>query len=236
MRLVLQEDAIYDTIQGEGVLAGTLSTFVRLHGCDFACKCCDTKYSWAPGSTWQEVSVKVISERVKSLAMRHVVVTGGNPLLQADELEALLDLLSGYHVTIETQGSIFSEPCLSRCNLLSLSPKLSSWREDTLMESLLYVAHGNSEAQVKIVVQDEEETEEALERFEEIRSEVSRSVLRWPHRRIHLILQPECSTGLDGVHRTWSTLRSWCKLHQGLVLPFDVRIIPQLHKTAYALP
>ena len=66
------------------------------------------------------------------------------------------------------------------------------------MESLLYVAHGNSEAQVKIVVQDEEETEEALERFEEIRSEVSRSVLRWPHRRIHLILQQSVAPGLTG--------------------------------------
>ena len=127
MRLVLQEDAIYDTIQGEGVLAGTLSTFVRLHGCDFACKCCDTKYSWAPGSTWQEVSVKVISERVKSLAMRHVVVTGGI-LCSRRTSWRLYWIFVGIPRYHRDSGLDLLRAVPQQCNLLSLSPKLSSWR------------------------------------------------------------------------------------------------------------
>jgi 7-carboxy-7-deazaguanine synthase len=133
---------IYSSLQGEGFLTGTPSVFVRASGCNLRCWFCDTPYtSWQPeGEDW---SVEEILREVQRLAplwgelpagqdaadepdnpIRHVVITGGEPMLFAEMLpftEQLRDL--GLHITIETAGTLFLPVA---CDLMSISPKLAN--------------------------------------------------------------------------------------------------------------
>jgi 7-carboxy-7-deazaguanine synthase len=121
---------IFYSIQGEGRLAGIPSVFVRTSGCNLRCHWCDTPYtSWEPKGT--ERSAAEILDEVARYPSRHVVVTGGEPLLAP----AIEDLCLGlrerkYHITVETAATIF-KPIV--CDLASLSPKLANstpWERD----------------------------------------------------------------------------------------------------------
>jgi len=125
---------IFASIQGEGIWAGTPSTFVRVSGCNLRCVWCDTPYaSWSPeGPT---VEIDSIVEEVESRGIDHAVLTGGEPMLFEPISELSLRLKSlGHTITIETAGTIFREVA---CDLMSISPKLanstpceeSGWRE-----------------------------------------------------------------------------------------------------------
>jgi 7-carboxy-7-deazaguanine synthase len=114
---------IYRSIQGEGLLTGAESAFVRTSGCNLRCWFCDTPYtSWAPeGEDWP---LDQIVAEVSSLAVSHVVLTGGEPMLFA-ELIPLCQRLrkADCHVTIETAGTLYLPV---HCDLMSISPKLAS--------------------------------------------------------------------------------------------------------------
>ncbi|HWZ95254.1 MAG TPA: 7-carboxy-7-deazaguanine synthase QueE [Opitutaceae bacterium] len=113
---------IFYSLQGEGELTGLPSVFVRTSGCNLRCTWCDTPYaSWNPEGTQQ--SIEAIVAEVQRHPTRHVVLTGGEPMIapQIRELAAELKLL-GYHVTIETAATV--APDGIACDLASLSPKL----------------------------------------------------------------------------------------------------------------
>jgi 7-carboxy-7-deazaguanine synthase len=114
---------IFYSIQGEGLLAGVPSAFVRTSGCNLRCGYCDTPYtSWEPEG--DSLSVEQILERVAAFPTHHAVVTGGEPLI-APEIEALCSGLRerGYHITVETAATVFKPIA---CDLASLSPKLTN--------------------------------------------------------------------------------------------------------------
>jgi 7-carboxy-7-deazaguanine synthase len=114
---------LFYSIQGEGKLAGVPSVFVRASGCNLRCVWCDTPYaSWAPEG--EDVPVEQIVERVQEFPARHVVLTGGEPMIMP-EIGRLCDLLNagGYHITIETAATVYQSVKL---DLASLSPKLSN--------------------------------------------------------------------------------------------------------------
>jgi 7-carboxy-7-deazaguanine synthase len=114
---------IFFSVQGEGLLTGVPSAFVRTTGCNLRCVYCDTPYtSWTPEG--EDLTVAQIMGRLSPFPARHVVVTGGEPLL-APEIETLCEALrrGGYHITVETAATIFKPLA---CDLASLSPKLSS--------------------------------------------------------------------------------------------------------------
>lgn len=112
---------IFYSIQGEGLLTGVPSAFVRTSGCPLRCWYCDTDYtSWhAEG---ENLSVEMILTRLAAFPTRHAVLTGGEPFI-APELPRLCQALrqSGYHITIETAAIALAE---LECDLVSLSPKL----------------------------------------------------------------------------------------------------------------
>jgi 7-carboxy-7-deazaguanine synthase len=114
---------IFYSVQGEGMLTGTPSVFVRTSGCNLRCTWCDTPYtSWAPEGVG--MSVTDIVAEVRRHPAVHVVVTGGEPMIQPAMVElthALHD--AGRHITIETAGTVWA-PVV--CDLMSISPKLAN--------------------------------------------------------------------------------------------------------------
>ncbi len=114
---------IYVSIQGEGFLTGTPSVFVRASGCNLRCEYCDTPFaSWQPEG--DDFSVEEIVTQIERFAPRHVVLTGGEPMLFAEMVPLCARLHeSGRHVTIETAGTLFLP---LHCDLMSISPKLSN--------------------------------------------------------------------------------------------------------------
>src|SRR5262245_26060823 len=98
---------IFYSVQGEGILAGVPSAFVRTTGCPLRCSWCDTPYtSWQPNG--ETMSVDEVLARLAEYPTRHAVVTGGEPVVAAgiDELCARLHA-GGYHVTLETAAVEF---------------------------------------------------------------------------------------------------------------------------------
>jgi 7-carboxy-7-deazaguanine synthase len=113
----------FDSIQGEGKLAGVPAHFIRVSGCNLRCAWCDS-----PGTSWRPRGearpVADLLARARASRLGHAVITGGEPML----FPAVADLAaglraSGMHVTIETAGTVFLG---APCDLLSLSPKLAS--------------------------------------------------------------------------------------------------------------
>src|ERR1700689_4467674 len=114
---------LFYSIQGEGKLMGVPSVFVRVSGCNLRCVWCDTPYaSWQPEGT--DVPAAKIVEQVSAYPARHVVVTGGAPMIMPDIVELSSALKQrGYHTTTESASRIHADVSV---DLASLSPKLSN--------------------------------------------------------------------------------------------------------------
>lgn len=114
---------LFYSLQGEGILIGTPSVFVRTSGCNLRCVWCDTPYtSWEPEG--EELPVEEIAAYVRAHSTGYVVVTGGEPMI-APEIVKLTEQLRrlGQHITIETAGTVFAPVA---CDLMSISPKLAN--------------------------------------------------------------------------------------------------------------
>ena len=175
---------IYRSIQGEGVLTGAESIFIRASGCNLRCWFCDTPYaSWNPEG--DDYSVNEIMERVSGWDCRHVVLTGGEPMLFA-ELIPLCNRLraENYHITIETAGTLFLPV---ECDLMSISPKTNNSAPDATDHPRWHRRHERSRfaphvikqlldsyhCQIKFVVDNEsdlQEIDEYLRQFPTISS------------------------------------------------------------------
>ena len=134
--------ALSGTIQGEGKLSGIPSLFIRLSGCNLRCvwgesegnktvSMCDT-----PNSTfytheaqlWSEEDIlSTVKHNIGNI--KHIVITGGEPMLQAERLIPLCRKLKEdfkLHITLETNGTIFYNELAEQIDLFSISPKLSN--------------------------------------------------------------------------------------------------------------
>ncbi len=112
---------IFYSLQGEGGLVGVPSVFVRTSGCNLRCAWCDTPYtSWQPEG--EDRTLGSIVAEVEKYPARHVVLTGGEPMI-APGIVALTGMLASKHITIETAGTVWTPV---RCDLMSISPKLAN--------------------------------------------------------------------------------------------------------------
>ena len=114
---------LFYSLQGEGSLLGVPSFFIRTSGCNLRCAWCDTPYtSWDPEGT--DLTLGQILDEVRAHPAKHVVVTGGEPMI-APEIIPLSERLRelGLHITIETAGTVFQPVA---CDLMSISPKLAN--------------------------------------------------------------------------------------------------------------
>jgi len=95
---------IFHSIQGESRPVGCPTAFVRLTGCPLRCGYCDTAYAFHGG---QRVRLADVLARVADFQVRHVCVTGGEPLAQPACLDLLVALCdAGYQVSLETSGAL----------------------------------------------------------------------------------------------------------------------------------
>jgi 7-carboxy-7-deazaguanine synthase len=129
---------IYRSVQGEGFLTGVPSVFVRASGCNLRCWFCDTPFaSWEPEG--RDMSTDEIGSQVEEWDARHVVVTGGEPMLFAELIPLCARLRAiGRHVTIETAGTLHLPV---ECDLMSISPKFASSAPDAESEPRWHRRH-----------------------------------------------------------------------------------------------
>lgn len=182
---------IFFSIQGEGRLLGMPSAFVRTTGCSLRCVWCDSDYtSWHPRG--QSMPVAQILARLAEFPTRHVVVTGGEPLIAAgiEELCAALRA-AGYHITLETAAVVFKEV---ECDLASVSPKLSNstphqreggrWAERhermRLRYDVIQALLERSDYQLKFVVEQAADIEEVRAVVDSLRGVDPAKVLLMP--------------------------------------------------------
>jgi 7-carboxy-7-deazaguanine synthase len=179
---------IFYSIQGEGMLTGVPSVFVRTSGCNLRCVWCDTPYtSWAPDGS--DMTVEQILAAVQSHPARHAVVTGGEPMIAPGIAEVTKGIKQlGLHVTVETAGTVF-QPV--GCDLMSISPKLENstphereggkWAAQherlRYQPEVLRQLMAEYEYQLKFVVASPEDMAEIARMLEEIEADRSRVVL-----------------------------------------------------------
>ncbi len=146
MQLVLATDdtggpEIFASLQGEGPSMGMPVAFVRLSRCNLACTWCDTAYTWRfegdnrphrDGVAFDRkanqvtLSPEETAARIAALGQTRLVITGGEPLLQAPALAAMLGHLPDMTVEIETNGTVAPPARLDvRVDQYNISPKLA---------------------------------------------------------------------------------------------------------------
>jgi len=135
------EPEIFASLQGEGPSAGKPCAFVRLSRCNLACSWCDTAYTWRfegdnrphrDGIAYERAANQVtlgeedVAARIAALGKPRLVVTGGEPLLQAPALARVLALLPGMAIEIETNGTVTPPAALDALvDQYNVSPKLA---------------------------------------------------------------------------------------------------------------
>lgn len=179
---------IFESIQGEGLLAGVPSLFIRASGCNLRCSWCDTPYaSWAPEG--EEMTPDELIRRAAASPLRHVVLTGGEPMIfpEIGPLTRGLEA-AGKHITIETAGTV-DQPVA--CHLMSISPKLAnstphgidggrwvqSHERTRIQPGVLRALMSRYEYQLKFVVQDESDLAEIQSLVRQLEAPAARVLL-----------------------------------------------------------
>lgn len=199
---------IFHTLQGEGVNVGRPSVFVRLSLCNLHCVWCDTDHTWNfEGTPWKhekdaqpgyqkhckqeailEMETPELAEEVRKFGCRHVVLTGGEPLLQEAGLGELIEALRAdgeeWFFEIETNGTRLPDAqMIASIDQFNVSAKLANSGVAESLRDKPEVMRGlalSGKAWFKFVVQKEDD-------LEEIRVLVERSAIPWER----VILMPE---------------------------------------------
>jgi 7-carboxy-7-deazaguanine synthase len=156
-RLKLTE--IFVSVQGEARQIGWPTVFVRLTGCPLRCGYCDTAYAFHGGDWWE---IDAILDEVARHGVRHVCVTGGEPLAQKRCLVLLQRLCdAGYEVSLETSGAIDIAPVDTRVSrVVDLKTPGSNEVARNLWENLAQLTPHD---QVKFVICDRADYEWAVD-------------------------------------------------------------------------
>lgn len=161
------------TLQGEGALIGTQTVFVRFGGCDYLCDFCDSLYAVKPEEVRKNATFMTAEEIVEKVQgygkggqPPWVTLSGGNPVMH--DLDELVHMLSmtGYKVTVETQGTLWKDWLLA-CDVVTTSPKPPSSGMSTDWDKLkrFYESHNTV---LKIVIfnnKDLDYAEDVVRRF-----------------------------------------------------------------------
>jgi len=128
------------TIQGEGKLVGIPVLFIRIAGCNLRCmwnlpngevSFCDTSSASFDTSGQKRVPIESIKKIILNNLgkMNHLVISGGEPFIQAESISALITELKierDIHISVETNGTILCEKLIEEVDFFSISPKLKN--------------------------------------------------------------------------------------------------------------
>ncbi len=153
---------IFFSLQGEGRTTGWPTVFVRLTGCPLRCVYCDTAYAFS-GGEW--MSLAEILDQVAARVVRHVTVTGGEPLAQSATRELLARLCDrGWEVSLETSGALPIEPLDPRVSrVMDLKTPASGELGRNRWENL---EHLRPQDQLKFVILDRDDYQWAVEQLQ----------------------------------------------------------------------
>ncbi|MDR0717503.1 MAG: 7-carboxy-7-deazaguanine synthase QueE [Azoarcus sp.] len=159
----LRVSEVFASVQGESTRTGLPTTFVRLTGCPLRCLWCDTEYAFRGGEV---IDIQTVLDTVAAHGLRHVCVTGGEPLTQAacpELLTALCD--AGHSVSLETSGAFDIggvDPRVSR--IMDLKAPGSG---ETTRNRYENIARLTPRDEIKIVIADEADYQWARSQIEE---------------------------------------------------------------------
>jgi 7-carboxy-7-deazaguanine synthase len=217
---VLRMSEVFDSLQGEGVSMGKPCRFVRLALCNLHCHFCDTKYTWDFArfdfhSEVYEAALDAVAEQLRGAPGGHVVITGGEPLLQQRALAKVLERVpSELFIEIETNGTRVPLPSLvERVNQWNVSPKLSSAGDTEALRirpEALLALRDTQRAYLKLVVRTERDRDEA----EALR-------VRFGFAQERTLLMPEASTPAE-LEARGAEVAAWS-------LALNVRFSSRLH-------
>lgn len=91
---------IFYSLQGEGYFTGTPAVFLRFSGCNLKCGFCDTRHE-----EYSEMTAGEILEKISAYPSRHIIITGGEPSLQLDNILVSLLHDAGFFIQVETNGT-----------------------------------------------------------------------------------------------------------------------------------
>jgi 7-carboxy-7-deazaguanine synthase len=196
---------IFDSVQGEGVLVGVPSTFIRLQVCTVGCVWCDTKYTWAKGGTLME-----LPDIMRQVHRDHVVITGGEPTYwNLDPLiQACRDL--GAIVQLETSGQ----------NVLkgSLKPDWVTWSPKENLKYQAPIGIKDITDEVKFVV----DSNLLKEDVQSIVDYYYYDSVRTPSA---FVLMPEgCPPGKESIEKTMKMIESKEVDYRGMNIRFGWRL------------
>lgn len=216
---LLRLSEVFDSLQGEGPNTGKPCRFVRLALCNLRCHYCDTKYTWDFDRYDYDAEVKeaplaAVAEQIALAPSRHVVITGGEPLLQQRALAKVLARIPrAIFVEIETNGTRVPLPGLAeRVDQWNVSPKLASAGDSEasrIRPDALEALRATGRAYLKLVVQSEQDRLEA----EALR-------LRFGFERERTLLMPEAALPAELSARS-PQVAAWA---QQLGLRFSTRL------------
>lgn len=195
---------VFRSLQGEGVLIGTPTLFIRTVGCNLRCNWCDTPQAREGGT---EMSVEQLLDRVAEEETQFVCLTGGEPLMQKDSIKLMSKLVEvGFQVTLETNGSMDLEqvPCAEKM-LISMDLKCpsSGMHEHMMFSNLELLSPAD---QLKFIIEDKDDLEHA------------EKIMKTYDIRSNIIFTPVGGLALEPVARWVLSKR------------INARVLPQLHK------
>jgi 7-carboxy-7-deazaguanine synthase len=172
----LKINEIFLSLQGESSRAGLPTVFIRLTGCPLRCHYCDTEYAFYAG---EKKSIQEIIDEVCKTEVKHVCVTGGEPLAQKNCAPLLVELCEmGFNVSLETSGAIDIKSVDKRVSrIVDIKTPGSGEVERNLMENF---NHLNDRDEVKFVICDQDDYEWSKSILEQYQLQTKSSVLFSP--------------------------------------------------------
>ena len=225
---------IFTSVEGEGILYGTKTLFVRLAGCPYTCFYCDTKES-LPLDSGKEYDIQEASRLIESNLQNQtykVNFTGGDPLIQHEAVAELAKFVQSKKIPTYLESSCFDSDkfnhVLPFIDIIKIEFKtkdsdfVDSKHYERLIDNAINCLKSSiltkKTTYIKIVVSSKTELNDFTNLVKKIFNSVSTNQIDG------FVIQPTYGTAEP-------SLELLLKLYD-VVYPYykDVKVVPQLHK------